>query len=132
MFEHIAGLIEDQSAIVETQFGPGSTLIVLKDLQIQSDIQATKILDVFVDHFAVSRMVRKVELFSKTDHQIFLGRWTTEKPMISTLEKICSRFFPISVNFVRRTFREFYPIMKRGDNKLTREGRMFGVGNSAS
>jgi chromosomal replication initiation ATPase DnaA len=60
LFEHIAALVEEQSPIVEERFGPGSTVTMLKNLQIQSDIQATKIIDVFCDHFMVFKTLDEV------------------------------------------------------------------------
>jgi hypothetical protein len=62
-------MIEDQTPIVNEKFGLGSMVTVIKNLQLQSDIHATKILDLFFEHFHIQKTVS----FSKFSH-IYLFR----------------------------------------------------------
>lgn len=60
LFEFIAAMIEDQTPIVNEKFGLGSMVTVIKNLQMQSDIHATKILDLFYEHYHIQRTVDDV------------------------------------------------------------------------
>lgn len=57
LFEMVAQLIEDNTSTVEQKFGPGSSVTIIRHLQIQTDIHSTKILDLFMDHFRIIKMV---------------------------------------------------------------------------
>ena len=57
LFEFVASIVEDQAAIVEEKFGPGSTVSMIKHLQLQSDVHAGKIIDLFFEHYRLQKTV---------------------------------------------------------------------------
>ncbi|XP_065675954.1 conserved oligomeric Golgi complex subunit 4 isoform X2 [Hydra vulgaris] len=63
LFESIAKVIDDQQPLVDTFYGPGMMLTVLKELQLECDLQAKYILE----QFFISRSFQKVcENLTKT------------------------------------------------------------------
>jgi len=57
IFETVAAIIQEKSKVVEEKFGPGSVVVLIKNLQMQTDVHATKILDLFIEHFGVKRII---------------------------------------------------------------------------
>ena len=60
LFEAVAETIEKYSSIMETNFGEGSTLILLKEMQLEADIHSTKMIDVFIEHFNISKIMSDI------------------------------------------------------------------------
>lgn len=46
--------------IAEEKFGPGSTVDVVRNLQAQCDVHASKILDLFTEHYQILKIVEEV------------------------------------------------------------------------
>eukprot|EP01117_Protostelium_nocturnum_P008586 TRINITY_DN3084_c0_g1_i1.p1 TRINITY_DN3084_c0_g1~~TRINITY_DN3084_c0_g1_i1.p1 ORF type:complete len:732 (-),score=257.77 TRINITY_DN3084_c0_g1_i1:1304-3499(-) len=60
IFEFIADLIEFQSQLVSEKFGADSVVFVIRHLQMQTDITSTKVVDLFMETFQVSKLHEQV------------------------------------------------------------------------
>lgn len=76
-------LIEDHSVIAEDKFGAGSTVDVVRNLQAQCDIHASKILDLFVEQYRVMQIVDEVTRRSRGE-----GPALDPREFASVLEEI--------------------------------------------
>eukprot|EP01116_Phalansterium_solitarium_P001645 TRINITY_DN1145_c1_g1_i1.p1 TRINITY_DN1145_c1_g1~~TRINITY_DN1145_c1_g1_i1.p1 ORF type:complete len:733 (-),score=336.79 TRINITY_DN1145_c1_g1_i1:79-2277(-) len=95
--EGVAGIIEDRSPLVEQHFGAGSTLVLLKNLQAQSDVHTTKTLDLFVEHFAINKTVEEVNPNKKRNQAVSkdpreLGPILEELALVSQSAELYDRF----------------------------------------
>ncbi|ELR19326.1 COG4 transport protein [Acanthamoeba castellanii str. Neff] len=57
LYEFIAGIIDEQQSLVEEHFGPGSMVVVIKNLQQQCDVHSTKILSLFSQDTNMLKMI---------------------------------------------------------------------------
>lgn len=53
----VADLIESQTELVTERFGPAAMVTITRHLQAQTDIPSTKIVDLFMETFHISRLV---------------------------------------------------------------------------
>jgi hypothetical protein len=60
LYEFIAGIIDEQQPLVEEHFGPGSMVSVIKNLQQQCDVHATKILNLFSQDTGMLKIIEDI------------------------------------------------------------------------
>ncbi|PRP87064.1 oligomeric Golgi complex subunit 4-like [Planoprotostelium fungivorum] len=71
LFEGVADLIESQTELVTERFGPAAMVTITRHLQAQTDIPSTKIVDLFMETFHISRLHDEIMSQKKrTDGQV--------------------------------------------------------------
>ena len=63
--------MQEQSAVVEKAFGPGSTLLLLREIQQESDVHSTGVLKIFLEKYKVQEVLREIGQYRKVG-----GRYT--------------------------------------------------------
>ncbi|KAJ6141659.1 hypothetical protein N7470_010049 [Penicillium chermesinum] len=66
LFEHIAGIIDSHSGLVERHYGPGKMTRVIERLQIEADVQGGIVLDTWSDERHVDRKLMDVKSYAFT------------------------------------------------------------------
>lgn len=92
LFEHIAGIIDSHSGLVERHYGPRKMARVIERLQVEADVQGGIILDTWSDERHVDRKLMDVKSYAFTFLvQSFLptqrGQNRVQSPVVPTADE---------------------------------------------
>jgi hypothetical protein len=94
-FENLAQLIATYLPQAQSKFGPSSSILILRALQSEADVHATRLLDLFYEHYQVTRVsdeIRQVlnskQWFSDTSSSA-LRDPKTITPLLDEISLMC-------------------------------------------